>query len=137
MGNCCISRMRYAHSPEWTERARKIAQDLNFTHIQLDRISCFRSVGSKSRRTIARIHTMPKLIQLGTNQPPFYTIELIAERFDRQSEEEQIKTIIHELMHIPHSFNGGFRQHHPHVTHAKVNQNYEKWRTQTRFETLG
>jgi predicted metallopeptidase len=70
---------------------------------------------------------MPKVIQIGMNHKPAYVIELISEKFDKQSEEEKVKTLIHELMHIPHSFNGGFRQHHPYVTHAKVDQNYRKW----------
>ncbi|MDP2665991.1 MAG: putative metallopeptidase [Candidatus Diapherotrites archaeon] len=129
--------MKYIPSPEWTERTRQLASELAFSHIPPDRIACFMSKGSKSRRTIARIHTMPKIIQMGTQQPPFYAIELISERFDRQTEEEQIKTLIHELMHIPHSFGGGFRQHRPHVTHAKVNQIFQRWRSQTRWETLG
>ena len=116
--------MKYVHSPEWTEYARHVVDTLEFTHVQKDRISCFLSAGSKSRRTIARIHGLPKVVQMGLNQPPFYVIELIRERFDRQSEEEKTKTIIHELMHIPHSFAGGFRQHKPFVTHKKVEQMY-------------
>ena len=119
--------MKYAFDETWTLKSREIAQDLEFNHILLDRISCLKSNGSQSRRTIARIHTMPKVIQIGMNHLPAYVIELISEKFDRQSEDEKIKTIIHELMHIPHSFNGGFRQHRPFVTHAKVDENFKKW----------
>jgi predicted metallopeptidase len=46
----------------------------------------------------------------------FYLIELISEKFDRQSEEDKIKTLIHELMHIPKTFGGGF------IHHNKVNE---------------
>ena len=123
--------MKYILSPEWTQTMRQIVGRLGLNHIQSDRVVCFKSVGSKSRRVIARIHTMPKIIQLGLNQEAFYAIELLAEKFDRQNEEEQIKTIIHELLHIPHSFNGGFRQHRPHVTNTKVEEHYRKWRQQT------
>lgn len=124
--------MKYAFDEFWTIQSREVAKDLEFNHILLDRIACLKSEGSQSRRTIARIHTMPKVIQLGMNHKPAYVIELISEKFDKQSEEEKIKTIIHELMHIPHSFNGGFRQHHPYVTHAKVDQNFKKWETKQR-----
>ncbi len=125
--------MKYHPSPEWTQKTQEVIRKLEFSHIPQDRVVCFKSTGSKSRRTIARIHTMPKIIQLGINQAPFYAIELIAEKFDRQNEEEQVKTIIHELLHIPHSFNGGFRQHHPYVTRAKVDQHYRKIREPTHF----
>jgi predicted metallopeptidase len=42
----------------------------------------------------------------------FYLVEVIAERFDRLPEDEKTKTIIHELMHIPSTFGGGFKHHH-------------------------
>jgi predicted metallopeptidase len=125
--------MKYVPSPEWTVKTKDVINKLGFTHIMEDRVVCFKSEGSKSRRVIARIHTMPKIIQLGTNQPPFYAIELVSEKFDRQNEEEQIKTIIHELLHIPHSFNGGFRQHHPYVNKRTVEQHYQKLSEQTRI----
>lgn len=125
--------MKYIPSPEWTQRTAEVIRKLEFKHILEDRVVCFKSEGSKSRRTIARIHTMPKIIQLGTNQPPFYAIELISEKFDRQNEEEQIKTIIHELLHIPHSFNGGFRQHRPYVNHKTVDAHYRRLSQQTRI----
>jgi predicted metallopeptidase len=125
--------MKYIHSPEWTQLTHRLIEQLQFLHIPKERVSVFKSTGSSSRRVIARIHTMPKIIQLGTNQPPFYAIELLSEKFDRQNEEEQVKTIIHELLHIPHSFNGGFRQHKPYVNHKTVDTVYEKWKEQTRI----
>lgn len=125
--------MKYIPSPEWTEKTMSIIRRLEFAHIPPERVSVFKSQGSKSRRVIARIHTMPKIIQLGLQQPPFYAIELVSEKFDRQSEEEQVKTIIHELLHIPHSFNGGFRQHKPYVNHKTVDEHYRKLAGQTRI----
>ncbi|MBM3282052.1 MAG: metallopeptidase [Candidatus Diapherotrites archaeon] len=125
--------MKYTHSPEWTTKTMELIRQLEFRHIPEDRVTCFKSIGSKSRRVIARIHTMPKIIQLGINQPPFYAIELVSEKFDRQSQEEQIKTIIHELLHIPHSFNGGFRQHRPYVNKRTVDHHYQKLTQQTRI----
>ncbi|MFH0970650.1 MAG: putative metallopeptidase [Candidatus Diapherotrites archaeon] len=125
--------MKYAHSPEWTNVTHRLIDELSFTHIPKERISVFTSQGSNSRRVIARIHTMPKIIQLGANQPPFYAIELISEKFDRQNDEEKVKTIIHELLHVPHSFNGGFRGHKQYVNHSTVNAIYTKWKAQSRL----
>ena len=42
--------------------------------------------------------------------------------------EEKIKTIIHELMHIPKCFGGGFRQHKPYVTRRKVEKVFKEYK---------
>ncbi len=120
--------MRYSFSAEWTEEARGIVKKLGFNYIPLDRLACVVSTGTKTRRVIARIHTLGKVMQLGMRQRPFYVIELISERFEKQSREEQLKTLIHELLHIPHSFGGGFRHHKPHVGSKSVEAAFQKLR---------
>ena len=119
--------MRYSFSTIWTEKARKIAKALEFDHIALERIACVESKGTKTRRVIARIHTLGKVMQLGMQQKPFYVIELISEHFDRQTPQDQAKTIIHELMHIPKTFGGGFK-HHNWVTERNVNLLFKKFK---------
>ena len=79
-------------------------------HIDLERVECLRSFGSSTRRTIARCHTIGKLMQKAMKTKAFYAIEFL-EIFDKMSREEQDKVIIHELLHIPRTFGGGFRQH--------------------------
>ncbi len=118
--------MKYFFSDFWTLRTKEIAKKLELDHVDLDRVSVLKSEGSKSRRTIARIHTIGKVMQLGMQQKPFYTIELLSEKFDNQPEEEKTKTIIHELLHIPKSFGGGFRHHKDHVNHSTVEAAYKK-----------
>jgi predicted metallopeptidase len=56
----------------------------------------------------------------------FYLIEVISERFDKMPEEEQVQTMIHELMHIPKAFGGGFK-HHNIVTEKNVKTVYEHY----------
>src|SRR3989344_6722717 len=119
--------MKYQFSPGWTKKTREIAALLEMNHIPLDRISVIESSGSKTRRTIARIHGLAKVMKLGMQQEKaFYTIELISEKFNRQPDEEKLKTIIHELLHIPENFGGGFRQHNPYVNHRTVDMAYGK-----------
>ena len=118
--------MKYQYNEKWTTFARDIAEKLGFDHIDAERIAVIESKGSKSRRTVARIHTLGKVMQLGMGTKAFYTIELISEKFDKASQEEKTKTIIHELMHIPHSFGGGFRHHRPYVTNRIVEREYKK-----------
>jgi predicted metallopeptidase len=51
-------------------------------------------------------------------------LEFLVERFGKLSEKEQTKVIIHELMHIPQTFGGGFRQH-DWVCEKNVNKMYD------------
>jgi predicted metallopeptidase len=125
-------KMRYEYAPDIQEIAEEISH-LLFPHVKMSRVKCFRSFGSNSRYTIARCHTIGKLMQETIGVKAFYGLEFISERFDKLSEEEKIKTIIHELMHIPKSFGGGFR-HHDHVCDKNVNMNfvaYKKKKNQT------
>ena len=97
-----------------------------FPHVRTDDVVCMRSHGSTSRGTIARCHALGKAMQLALGRKGFYLIEVISERFDKMGEEEQIKTLIHELMHIPKSFGGGFIFHN--VVHREnVDKMYEHY----------
>ncbi|MBS3066942.1 metallopeptidase [Candidatus Pacearchaeota archaeon] len=82
-----------------------------FPHVKLDRIKCFRSYGSSSRNTIARCHALGKLLQMAIGVKGWYAIEFLHENFEKLSQEEKTKVMIHELMHIPKTFGGGFRHH--------------------------
>ncbi len=125
--------MKYTFSQEWTEKLGEIAEQLGFDHIPLERVACVKSKGTKTKRVIARIHALGKVMQLGMRQKPFYVIELISERFDKQPREQQIKTLIHELLHIPHSFGGGFRHHKPHVNDKTVEAAFKRLKNNQEF----
>lgn len=107
-------------------RVREIIRKLNMTHIDQTRVICLRSKGSVSRRVIARCHGLPRIMQVALSQKPHYIIEILSERFDRLSREDQTKVLIHEILHIPHGFGGGFRAHKPYVTRAKVEKIYHE-----------
>lgn len=117
--------MRYEFAPDLQELAREISDSL-FPHIDMERVKCFRSFGTSSRRTIARCHALGKLMQMALGVEAFYPLEFLHERFDKLNFEEQVKVIIHELMHIPKSFGGGFR-HHDFVTDRNVNLLYKQF----------
>ena len=100
---------------------------LNLKHIHLEHIAFLRSTGSKARMTIARCHALGKAMQIGMGRKKgFYLIEVISEKFDKLPKEEQTKVIIHELMHIPKSFGGGFI-HHDKVHTKSVNKMYNDY----------
>ena len=58
--------------------------------------------------------------------PASYTIEVISEIFDKMSPEDKERTLIHELMHIPGGFSGGFRPHKGYVERKNVEAVYQK-----------
>ncbi len=119
--------MFYEVDYEIQDIVKDIIAKLNFDYIDTDNILCVRSHGSKSRRTIARIHGLPKIIQVAMSTKAFYVIEIISENFDKLSHENKIKTLIHELMHVPKCFGGGFRGHSNFVTKKKVEDAFKKF----------
>ncbi|MEX0932935.1 MAG: putative metallopeptidase [Candidatus Pacearchaeota archaeon] len=116
--------MKYEHAPDLQKVAEEISV-LVFPHVILERVKCFRSYGSSSKYTIARCHALGKLMQKALGVKAHYAIEFIHENFDKLDEKEKIKTIIHELMHIPKTFGGGFK-HHDFVCDKNINFFYEK-----------
>lgn len=111
---------RYERAPDILESAVRIIEKLELSHIPKNRVYCYRSYGSKANNVIARIHSLPRIWQQALSEPPYYAIEVLAEQYDRLPVEEKEKTLIHELLHIPNSFGGGFRHHKNWVTRHRV-----------------
>lgn len=118
--------MKYEQAPDIQLKADEISRIL-FPHVDVTRVKCFRSHGSSSRGTIARCHALGKLMQEAIGIRAIYALEFISERFDKMDKEEQIKVIIHELMHIPKTFGGGFK-HHDWVCEKNVNLHYKTYK---------
>lgn len=102
--------MKYVEAPDLQARMESMVRVLALDHIDITRVKCFRSYGSSTKRTLARCHTVGKLMQKAANVRAHYAIEFL-EKFEKLSHVEQDKVIIHELLHIPKTFGGGFRQH--------------------------
>ena len=118
--------IKYFPAPEIKKQVDDITFNLDFFHIVPQFVFCVRSKGSKAKRIIARIHGLSKLWQEVLNIPTAYTIEIICENFDSMSKEDKEKTLIHELLHIPGGFSGGFRPHKGYVERKTVDLLYEK-----------
>ena len=116
---------------EFAEDIQRVAEHISkflFPHIRIENVKCFRSRGTNSKRTIARCHGLSKVMQKALDVKAFYALEFLSERFDKLDREEKIKIIIHELMHIPKSFGGGFK-HHDFVHDRNVNLYYKKYKS--------
>ncbi len=103
--------IEYKAAYDIREQAISIVSKLGFDHIDPERLYFFRSFGSKSRYTRARIHGLAKVWNEALHFGPRYLIEVIAESFDNLTSHEKEKIIIHELLHIPRGFTGGFVNH--------------------------
>jgi len=112
--------LEYVEAPDVKRLVDEIADSLDFFHIVPQFVFCFRSKGSESKRTIARIHGLGKIWQEALSLPPAYVIEVISERYDKLSEMEREKTLIHELLHIPKGFTGGFRPHRGYIDQKTI-----------------
>ena len=118
--------IEYFDAPDIRRRITEITELLRFDHVDLKRIYCVRSRGSDAKRTIARIHGLGKIWQEAMRMEPTYIVEVIHELFDYYPVEAQDRTLIHEMMHIPQGFRGGFRHHKDHVTRDNVDTWYRR-----------
>lgn len=123
--------MKYIPAPDLQSRMESIARTLAMEHIDLARVKCFRSKGSSTKRTIARCHTIGKLMQQTIGVKAHYAIEFL-EKFEKLPFTEQDKVIIHELLHIPKTFGGGFRQH-DFVCEENIEKLHRTWASAQRF----
>jgi len=118
--------IEYFPAPDIKERVDHIIDILRFEHVNLENLHCVRSRGSQAKRTIARIHGRSRIWQ-AVGLEPSYVIEIIAERFDNLTYDDQDRTLIHELLHIPHGFKGGFRHHRNYVNAETVETWYRRY----------
>lgn len=116
--------IKYYEASDVKQLVDTIILGLGFTHINPACVYCFRSRGSKSRRTVARIHSLEKLWQLAMDTHPRYLIEVIGERYDRLSQADKERVIIHELLHIPKGFSGGFKPHKGYINKKTIDKLY-------------
>lgn len=113
---------------EW-EEANDVKRDLNkviktldFNHIKSSRVFCYRTQGSKAR-AYARTWMMPKIFQNALDIEPAYVIEVLSKYYDKLSEDEKTRVLIHELLHIPKNFSGALLSHRGRIRHIGQDAN--------------
>ena len=93
-------RIKYLAAPDVKRRVEEIVTFLDLSYIDSTSVHCVRSIGSRSKRIIARIHGLGRIWQAALHFVPVYIIEVISERYDKLSKDEKDKILIHELLHI-------------------------------------
>jgi len=123
--------MRFDYATDIQERINNMVKALDLFHVDIMRIVCMRSKGSKSK-AFARIWNLPRIWQKALQTEAHYIIEVLSENFDHLSKEEQDKVLIHELLHIPKTFSGALVPHlcfGKKIDKRRVNQLYEQYKT--------
>jgi predicted metallopeptidase len=119
--------IKYVEAPDVKFLVDEIIEKLDLSHVVPESVYCYRSKSSKSRRIIARIHGFGKIWQLALGLSPSYVIEVLSERYDKLSQEDKEKTLIHELLHIPRGFKGGFLPHKGNISRQKVDRLHREY----------
>lgn len=107
--------MKWQRDVSVQKELRKLVRNLSLAHIESNHVHAFRTYGSKAR-AYARIWAFPKIFQEVLNVQPAYVIEVLSEKFDKLSDDNKTKVLIHELLHIPKNFSGSLL---PHKTHGR------------------
>jgi predicted metallopeptidase len=117
--------MNFENAPDVEELISIILTKVPFDYIKRDQIFCVRSEGSKAR-AYARIWGLSRIFQIAAGYKPTYVIEVLSKYYDKLPQDEKVKVLIHELMHIPKTFSGALLSHkgrYHRINHREV----EKW----------
>ncbi len=121
--------MNYSLAPEIERTVKQLVTKLDFNHMDSSRIHCIRSFDAKTR-AYARIWGMSRLFKEVAGLEPHYIIEVNARLFDKLNKREQIKTLIHELLHIPKTFSGALlshRGHHREISDRQIEKVFKEF----------
>jgi predicted metallopeptidase len=111
----------------------RVLKTIDLPHIDLRKIHCFRTTGSKTR-AYARTWAFPKIFQRALGVEPAYVIEVLSKYYDKLSRDEQAKVLIHELLHIPKNFSGALLPHNTRSRnlHTVAKQLFKEYKAKTK-----
>ena len=92
-------------APDVKKRLLKLTSSIGLSWVVPSRVYCLRSENAKTR-AIARIWGLSRIWQDVLGVTPAYIIEVISEKYDRLTELEKDKVLLHEINHIPRNFSG-------------------------------
>jgi len=104
-----VSILRIYRDPYGEEVVRELIMCLEIGRLRPEGFKVVRSNSETS--AIARIWGVNKVLQVGLGLSPTYIIELVEPRFSNLPCKEKLRTLIHELAHVPKTFSGYVRPH--------------------------
>jgi len=102
--------MQWQEAVDVKDDLTHVLKVIDLPYINLNRIHCYRTQGSQTR-AYARTWAFPKIFQQALNIEPAYVIEVLSKHYDKLSDDEKKKVLIHELLHIPKNFSGALLPH--------------------------
>jgi predicted metallopeptidase len=115
--------MKRAESVVWTHDSKlqkllkKTIKEAGVDWVKASRVFTYRSINAKTR-AYARIWGLSRIWQKALKVEPAYILEVISEKYDRLSENEKARVLLHEVTHIPKNFSGALV---PHIRRGKGN----------------
>lgn len=88
----------------------KTIKEAGVSWVKTSRVFTYRSTNAKTR-AYARIWGLSRIWQQALKIKPAYILEVISEKYDRLSNLEKSKILLHEVAHIPKNFSGALVPH--------------------------
>ena len=101
------------------QRLKKTIKQAGVSWVKASRIFTYRSINAKTR-AYARIWGLSRIWQKALKVGPAYILEVISEKYDKLSDHDKSKVLLHEVAHIPKNFSGALV---PHIRRGKGNFN--------------
>jgi len=105
------TRIDWQPAPDVDKRIKYLWKNLDLDWLKKDKIHAFRSKGSKAK-AYARIWGLPRIWQKALQEEASYIIEVISEKYDKLSEKDRDRVLLHEIVHIPKNFSGSLIPHY-------------------------
>ncbi|VVB74269.1 Uncharacterised protein [Candidatus Tiddalikarchaeum anstoanum] len=120
----------FIRADEAEQKMKDLVETLGWDHINTEFVRCVFSKNSTSR-ALARIWSTPRIFTAAFNSSPKYVIELLYSKYLNLNEDDKVKVLIHELLHIPKTFSGALKPHiemNPTLDCKRVDEWYRQYR---------
>jgi predicted metallopeptidase len=107
----------WSHDSKLKGLLKKTIKEAGVDWVKPQRVFTYRSINANTR-AYARIWGLSRIWQKALKVEPAYILEVISEKYDRLSENEKARVLLHEVTHIPKNFSGALV---PHIRRGKGN----------------